>query len=162
MARSRAFSRYNSELVGSYTLFSTGGDWDSTSLFRDGQEFMAAQLFVSLQTPRDYDGQPIRGGLRNGGEMTAYATPQDTSGDVAIFPGKIDLEFPTHKLTIENQTPNFAIEFTQVFLDERDITAEVIEIQINIDANSNQVEGFIVLYKPHFFGADEVATYTLI
>lgn len=94
--------------------------------------------------------------------MTAYATSLDEGQEVAIFPGKIDLEFPTHKVSIENATPQFAIEMTRVWIDEQDVSHEVSEILINIDSERNEVEAYIVLFKPRLFGADEVATYALL
>src|ERR1700722_6258664 len=118
-----------------YFIFNTGGDWDSTTLFLNGQEFPANRLFIQLATGRDQFGDPCRGGLGNGGDMTAYVLPQDdTQGQYAIFPGKIDLEFPLHKLSIENSSPQFAIEFTRVVMDNEDITDKIVDLQIDIDA----------------------------
>ncbi len=145
-----------------YFIFNTGGDWDSTTLYNNGQEFLANQLFIELQVNRDFDGGPLRGGIANGGTITAYAEPQDGSPQYAIFPGKIDLEMPTHKLTIDNSSPQFAFEFTQVIFDNVDVTSEVVEIQVNIDAVNNEVSGYIVLFKHHFLSADEVATFNLL
>lgn len=146
-----------------YFIFSTGGDWDSTTLYNNGQEFLASKLSIELETARDFDGSPVRGGLSNGGTMTAYALPQDDdSSEFAIFPGKIDLEVPTHKLTIENTSPQFAIEFTRVWLDGVEVTDQVVEISVLVDAANNQVSGSITVYKPHFIAADEVATYNLL
>lgn len=140
----------------------TGGDWDTTTLYRDGEEFLASQLYIDLKTMRDEYGETLRGGIENGGEMTAFVVPQDTDQQVAIFPGKIDLDFPTHKVVIENSTPNFAIEFTRVWLDNNDITDQVVEMIVNIDAVNNEVSAYVIVRKPHFFGSDEVATYTLL
>jgi hypothetical protein len=145
-----------------YFIFNTGGDWDSTTLYNNGEEFLADQLFLELQVNRDFDGNPLRGGVGNGGSITAYAQPQNGAAQYAIFPGKVDFEMPAHKLTVVNATPQFAFEFTQVIFDNVDVTAEVVEIQVNIDAVNNEVSGYIVLYKPHFISADEVATYSLL
>ncbi len=148
--------------MANYYLFSTGGDWDTTSLYRNGDQFPASKLYIELQTPRNDDGRPLKNGLQQGAEMTAYATSLDEGQEVAIFPGKIDLEFPTHKVSIENATPQFAIEMTRVWIDEQDVSHEVSEILINIDSERNEVEAYIVLFKPRLFGADEVATYALL
>lgn len=146
-----------------YFIFNTGGDWDSTSLYLNGEEFPANRLLIEAQTGRDYDGDPRRGGFRNGGDMTALVLPQQSgAGEWAIFPGKIDLEFPMHKVTIENQSPTFAIELTRVWLDNREVTEEVLDIGIDINAIDNQVSAFLTLFKPHLLGADEVATYNLL
>ena len=146
-----------------YFIFSTGGDWDSTTLFLNGTEFQASKLFIELQTGRDEFGNMVRGGLSNGGQMQAFVVPQeDGMPEQAIFPGRIDFEFPTHRVTIENQSPMFAIEMTTVILDGQDVSTEVTEIQINIDAVNDDVSAYLTLYRPHVFAADEVATYTLI
>jgi hypothetical protein len=146
-----------------YFIFNTGGDWDSTTLFLNGDEFPADQLYISVQTVRDDFGNYIRGGLANGGEIEAYINPQDPSaGQAAIFPGRIDLEFPTHKVTIENQSPQFAIELTSIVLDGQEVSNEIAEMVVNIDAINNEVSAYLTLYRPHLIAADEVATYTLI
>ena len=146
-----------------YFIFNTGGDWDSTTLFLNGQEFAAAQLFINLETGRDDYGQPARGGIGNGGDMTAYVQPQDTSqGQYVIFPGKIDLEFPLHKISIENPSPQFAIEFTRIVMDNEDVTDRVVDLQVDIDAINDRANAYLSLYRPHFLGADEVASFNLI
>ena len=145
-----------------YFIFNTGGDWDSTTLYRNGDEFLADRLFLSLETGRDEFGNPRRGGLENGGEMSAYALPQGQDAEFALFPGKIDLEFPTHKVTIENNSPNFAIEFTRIWLDNVDVTLQMMELQVDINPVDNQVSAYLTLFKLKFLGADEVATYNLL
>jgi hypothetical protein len=146
-----------------YFIFNTGGDWDSTTLYNNGEEFLASKLFLQLNTTRDMDGRPIRGGLSNGGSMTAYVQPQDeNASEFAIFPGKIDLEVPTHKVSVENTSPQFAIEFTRVWLDGEDVTNQVVDLEFNVDAVNNNVSGYVTIYKPHFLAADEVATFNLL
>jgi hypothetical protein len=49
-----------------------------------------------------------------------------------------------------------------VILDNVDVTSEVVDLEINIDAVNNEVSGFIVLFKHHFLSANEVATYNLL
>ncbi len=146
-----------------YFIFNTGGDWDSTTLFLNGQEFPAARLFIELATGRNEFGDPCRGGLRNGGDMSAYVLPQDdTQGQYAMFPGRIDLEFPLHKVTIENPSPQFAIEFTRVTMDNEDITDRIVDLQVDIDAVEDRATAYLSLYRPHLLGADEVASFNLI
>lgn len=145
-----------------YFIFQTEGSWETTTLFLNGEEFLASRLFIQCETGRDWDGDPVKGGLRNGGQMTAYVQPQDGGVDYALFPGKIDLEFPTRKVTIENQSANFAIEFTRVYLDGQEISDELLDIQIDIDAINNNVTASLTVFRPRLFGADEVATYSLI
>ena len=144
-------------------VFSTGGDWDSTTLFNNGEEVMAAQLFVELHAGRDDYGEPGRGGVNNGGEMTAIVHPQDDpDSEIGIFPGRLELNFPGHSAVIENGHPGFAFEFTQVWFDGHDVTHQVIDLCVDINALENIVNAYITLYKPHWIAADEVATYNLV
>lgn len=146
-----------------YFIFSTGGDWDSTSLYLNGEEFPSQKLIIQFETGRDYDGDPRRGGLENGGQATAYVLPQQGgAGEWAIFPGKIDLEFPTHRVTIENNSPTFAIELTKVRLDSEDVSHQLLDLVVEIDAIENRASAYLTLFKPRLLGADEIATYTLI
>jgi hypothetical protein len=145
-----------------YFIFNTNGDWESTTLYNNGQEFFANKLVLELNCNRDYDGGPLRGGINNGGTISAYAEPQDGNSQYAIFPGKMDFEVPTHKLEIENTSPQFAFEFTRIILDGVDVTNEVVDIEIDVDAVNNEVSGFITLFKHHFLSANEVATYNLL
>src|SRR5437764_1254038 len=97
-------------------VFNTQGDWDTTTLFNNNEEVMAAQLFVELKAGRDEFGNPDRGGIGNGGEMTAIVRPQDDpQSEVGIFPGRLEMKFPGHTLVIENTHPTFAFEFTRVW-----------------------------------------------
>ncbi len=146
-----------------YFIFNTGGDWDSTSLYLNGEEFPANRLYLRFETGRGYDGEPRKGGLGNGGEASCYALPQQSgAGEWALFPGKIDLEFPTHKVTIQNETPTFAIELTRIWLDGTDVSNELLDLEIDVDAIENRVSAYLTLFRPHLFGADEIATTTLI
>lgn len=146
-----------------YFIFSTGGDWDSTSLYLNGEEFPAQKLIIHFETGRNYDGEPRKGGLDNGGEATAFVLPEQTgAGEWAIFPGKIDLEFPTHRVTIENNSPTFAIELTKVRLDSEDVSHMLLDLSVEIDAIENRASAYLTLFKPRLLGADEIATYTLI
>lgn len=144
-------------------VFSTGGDWDSTTLFKNGREWLAAQLFVELHAGRDDDGEPVRGGIANGGEMTAIVRPQDNPQvEEGIFPGRLEMSFPGHTLAVENTHPNFAIEFTRVWYNGREVTREVLDLYVDVNSVDNFVKAYIVLYKAHWLSADEVATYTII
>lgn len=143
--------------------FKTGGDWDSTTLFNNGTEVMAAQLFVELHAGRDGYGDPNRGGVADGGEITAIVRPQDDpEQQIGIFPGRLDLIFPGHQITIENVHPAFAFEFTRVWYNGRDVTNNVVDIYVDINATDNVVKAYITLYKAHWLGSDEVATYNII
>jgi len=146
-----------------YFIFSTGGDWDSTSLFLNGDNYPASRLYIGLQTQRDAYGNPVRGGVQNGAQIEAFVMPQDADArEQAIFPGRIDLEFPTHKVTISNDSPMFSAELTSITIDGREISDQILEMQINIDSVANEVSAYLMIYKPHTFAADEVATYNLL
>ena len=146
-----------------YFIFNTGGDWDSTGLYLNGDEFPANRLYLKFETGRDASGDPRKGGVGNGGDATCFVIPQkDGAREWAIFPGRIDLEFPTHKVTIVNETPNFSIEMTAVTLDGQDVSHEILDLEIDIDAIEDRAGAYLTLFKPRLFGADEIATYTLL
>jgi hypothetical protein len=146
-----------------YFIFNTGGDWDSTTLFLNGDEYPANKLYIEIQAPTDEFGNVVRGGLSNGGQIQAYLIPQDPNPiEQAIFPGRIDLEFPTHKISIINESPQFAVEMTSIILDGQEIADQITEMIVNIDAIENEVSAYVTVYKHHVFAADEVATYTLL
>jgi hypothetical protein len=143
--------------------FKTGGDWDSTFLYNNGEEVLAAQLFVELHAGRDEFGEPCMGGIGAGGEMTAIVRPQSNPEvEQGIFPGRLQMDFPGHSIVIENNHPGFAFEFTRVWYNGRDVSENVIEVHVDIDAINDNVSAYIMLYKPHWITSDEVATYTIL
>ncbi|HLI47584.1 MAG TPA: hypothetical protein VKV18_02675 [Chthonomonas sp.] len=144
-------------------VFKTEGDWDTTTLFNNGEEFPASQLYVELHAGRNEFGEPAQGGIRLGGEIDAYVAPQDNpSARVGMFPGRLEMYFPGHSLMIENTHPAFAFEFTRVFYNGQDVTNHVVDLLVNIDAVNDQVSAYITLYKAHWLGPDEVATFTIL
>lgn len=144
-------------------VFKTGGDWDSTTLFNNGQEVPANRLFVDAQTGRNDYGEPDTGGVNLGGDMTAYIEAQDTpSEQTPIFPGRLVIRVPNHEVVVENTHPQFLFEATQVWLDQQDVSNNLLELHLDVDAVNNNVQAYISLYKAHFFSADEVATVNLL
>jgi hypothetical protein len=144
-------------------IFSTGGDWDSTTLHNNGQEVMAAELYVDAKTGRNEFGEPDRGGVANGGEIVAYVRPQENpEQQIAIFPGRLEMTFPGHTLVIENTHPTFAFEFTRIWHNGRDVTHNIVEAFVDINAIDNDVKAYLTLYKPHWLTSDEVATYNIL
>ncbi len=144
-------------------VFRTGGDWDSTYLENNGQEVMAAQLFVEVHAGRDDFGDPCMGGINNGGEMTAIVRPQDDpSQEIGIFPGRLEMVFPGHIIIVENTHPGFAFEFSRVLYNSRDVTDNLVDLYVDINAADNVVSAYITLFKPHWITSDEVATYTIL
>ena len=146
-----------------HMVFNTGGDWDSTTLFNNNQEVLAAELLVDLKTGRNEYGEPERGGVGNSGEMVALVRPQDDpQREIGIFPGRLEMTFPGHAIVIENTHPTFAFEFTRVWYNGRDVTHNVMEVFVDINAVDNDVKAHITLFKPHWITADEVATYNIL
>jgi hypothetical protein len=144
-------------------VFQTAGDWDSTTLSNNGEEVLAAQLFVELHAGRDSYGDPDRGGVLDGGEITAtIRTQADPQDPVGIFPGRLEMAFPGHTLQLENTHPTFAFEFTRVWYNGRDVTDKIVDLYVDINAVDNVVQAYVTLYKAHWLGSDEVATYTII
>src|SRR5437588_1548900 len=144
-------------------VFRTGGDWDSTFLENNGAEVLAAQLFVELHAGRDDWGNPNVGGVNAGGEMTAIVRPQDDpQQEIGIFPGRLEMVFPGHLIIVENTHPGFAFEFTRVLYNGRDVTDNVVDLYVDVNAVDDVVRAYITLYKPHWITADEVATYTIV
>jgi hypothetical protein len=144
-------------------VFNTGGDWDSTTLYNNGTEWLAAQLFVELHAGRDGYGDPAAGGISLGGEITAIVRPQDDpQQEEGIFPGRLEMNFPGHSLVMENTSPMFAIEFTRVWYNGQDVTNNVLDVYVDINVVDNVVKAYLTLYKPHWFTSDEVATFNII
>jgi len=140
-------------------IFRTGGDWDSTTLFNNNQEVMAAQLFVELRAGRDDFDQPDRGGVNNGGEITAIVRPQDDpEAELGIFPGRLEIDFPGHSIVLENTHPMFEFVFTRVWYNGWDVTNNIVDVYVDVNAVDNVVQAYITLYRAHWFGSDEVAT----
>ncbi len=144
-------------------VFTTGGDWDTTTLYNNGAEFSAAQLYVELVTGRDEYGEPAAGGIQLGGEITAIVRPQDNAdSEFGIFPGRLELNFPGHQIVLENTHPGFVFEFTRALYNGRDVTNDLLDIYVDINAVDNVVKAYITLYKNHWFSRDEVATFNII
>jgi len=144
-------------------IFRTGGDWDSTTLFNNGQEVLASQLFVEINAGRDEWGDPCAGGIECGGQATAVVRPQSNPNqEIGIFPGRLELVFPGHQIVIDNTHPMFAFEFTRVWHNGYDVTEQVVDFYCDINAIDNVVKAYITIYRPHWISADEVATYTIL
>jgi hypothetical protein len=144
-------------------VFSTGGDWDSTTLYDGGSEVLAAQLFVQVQAGRDDFGQPCDGGVRAGGELTAIVRPQDDPDrPIGIFPGRLEMNFPGHTIVMENMHPAAAFEFTRVWYNGVEATDHVIEVYVDINAADDVVKAYLTLFRPHWIATDEVVTYNVL
>ena len=114
---------------------------------------------VELRAGRDDFDQPDRGGVNDGGEITAIVRPQDNpQAELGIFPGRLEIDFPGHSIIIENMHPMFDFVFTRVWYNGRDVTNNIVDVYLDINAVDNVVQCYITLYRAHWFGSDEVAT----
>lgn len=143
-------------------VFRTGGDWDSTTLFNNGVEVMAAQLFVDLRAGRDDYGNPDAGGIYDGTDLTAIVRPQDNPlAPVDILPGRLTVQFPGHEVVIENYHPLVLLDNTQVWYNGENITRRVVDVYVDVNSVDDVVKAYVALYKPHWIAADEVITYAI-
>ena len=143
-------------------IFTTGGDWDSTTLYNDGQEVLATELFLELHSGRDMDGDPVSGGVSTGGQFEAFLRLQDEPDrQYPLFPGRIKFIFPGHELLVENLHPACLFELTRVWYNGQDVTNHVMDVYVDIDADENVVKAYVTLFRGHWFSSDEVATYNI-
>ena len=143
--------------------FQTGGDWASTTLYNNGVEVPAAQLFVELRAGRDEWDNPMRGGIYDGTDVTALIRPQDNPDDALdILPGKLTLTFPGHSIVLENYHPMVEPDATRVWYNGQDITNRVVDVYVDVNALEDTVKAFVTVYKPHWIAADEAITYTIV
>ena len=143
--------------------FQTGGDWSSTTLYNNGVEVPAAQLFVELRAGRDEYDNPIRGGIYDGTDLTAIVRPQDNPDNALdILPGKLTLTFPGHAIVLENYHPLVTPEATRVWYNGQEITNRVVDVYVDVNAQDDAVKAFVSVYKPHWIATDEVITYTIV
>ena len=144
-------------------IFRTGGSWDTTTLYNNGQEVATAQLYIELHAGRDYDGSPTDGGIANGADLTALVRPQDDPmAPWDIFPGRITLEFPNYSIALENTHPAVILEDTRLFLNGENVTDRLVDLVVDINAVDDVVSAYITLYKNHWFRRDEVITHTIV
>lgn len=143
--------------------FRTGGDWDSTTLYNNGREVPAAQLYIELRAGRDEWGNPVSGGIFEGADLSALIRPADNPmAPFDILPGRIALDFPGYSLVLENFHPGVYLESTRVWMNGRDITDEVIDLYVDINAVDDVVTAWVAVYKDRFLFRDEVITHTII
>ncbi|MFX8727433.1 hypothetical protein ABTM60_19085, partial [Acinetobacter baumannii] len=78
------------------------------------------------------------------------------------FPGSLQIEVPRHKLNIVNRDPHFAFENTQVYYQEIEVTMQMAELYLEIDADQNIVQCYISLFQGHGIGSGNAETFTLL
>ena len=143
--------------------FQPGGDWSNTTLYNNGVEVPAAQLFVELRAGRDAWDNPTRGGIYEGTDLTASVRPQDNPDDAFdILPGRLTLTFPGHTVVLENYHPMVEPASTRVWYNGQEITDRVVDVYMDINALSDSVKAFVTVYKAHWIAADEAVTYTIV
>ena len=144
-------------------VFRTGGDWDSTTLFNNGFEVAAAQLFVELRAGRDEWDEPTRGGIYEGCDLSALVRPQDTPEDpFDILPGRLTLLFPNGEVILENPHPGVSLDQTQVYLNNENITDRIVDLYVDINAVDDVVSAWLTTVKSRFFRRDEIITHTFL
>jgi len=143
--------------------FQTGGDWSSTTLYNNGVEVPAAQLFIELRAGRDEWDNPARGGIYNGTDLTALVRPQNNPEEaVDILPGRLTLTFPGHSVVLENYHPMVEPDSTRVWYNGQEITDRVVEVYVDVNALEDVVKAYVTVYKAHWIAADEAITYTIV
>jgi hypothetical protein len=144
-------------------IFRTGGDWDSTSLYNNGYEIAAAQLYIELRAGRDDFGDEVHGGIWEGADLTALIRPADDPlAPFDIFPGRISLEFPGYTVVMENLHPAVDMRHLQVWFNGEDITERVVDIVVDINALDDFVQAYASVYKSRFLLRDEVITHNIL
>ncbi len=144
-------------------VFHTQGDWDSTTLFNNGMEVAAAQLFVELRAGRDDFGNPMDGGIFEGADLSALVRPQEAPDDpFDVLPGRLTLEAPGHTIILENYHPHVELDQTRVWYNGEEVTERVVDLYVDINALDDVVQAFLTVYKPRWIRRDEVITYTLL
>ncbi len=144
-------------------IFQTGGDWSSTTLYNNGVEVLAAELFVEVRAGRDEYDNPVQGGIYDGTDLTAYVRPQDNpDAPIDILPGKLTLTFPDHEIVLENYHPLMDPQTTRVWYNGQDVTNRVVDVYVDVNALEDVVKAFVSVYKPHWISTDEVITYTIV
>lgn len=143
--------------------FQTGGDWSSTTLYNNGVEVLAAQLFVQVLAGRDEWDNPVRGGIYDGTDLTALVRPQqDPEQAWDILPGRVTLTFPGHVVVLENYHPMVDPDATRVWYNGQDVTDRIVDVYVDINALDDIVKAYVTVYKPHWIRTDEVITYTIV
>ena len=142
-------------------LFSTFGTWDNTNLVNNGTEQInASRLFIHLLT----DG---RHGVRNGGEISCYVTPEDNPGvQTGLIPGRFEADlhstaYGDNNIVLENNDPTAEFRATQMTYNGLDVTDTVHEFYLEVDYPQNIVSAYLRLVKRHLLG-DELETVTLL
>jgi hypothetical protein len=144
-------------------VFRTGGSWDTTTLFNNGYEVAAAQLFVELRAGRDEWGEPVDGGIFEGADLAALVRPADDPHNPwDVLPGRLTMEFPGYALVLENYHPAVYMDHTRIYMNGENITDRVIDLYVDVNAVDNVVSAYVTVYKNNWFRRDEVITHTIV
>lgn len=140
------------------------GTWEGTTLTNGGLEVPAAELYLMLQTGRNEFGEPVPGGVNLGGDSEAfYRLSEYPDVQQGIFPGRIVLQLPGGSMSIENWNPMGPVmEAMQVFYNGHLITQNLLDLELNINADANIMSCFVRIYQPNWLIGDEIVEYNLI
>ncbi len=110
----------------------------------------------------DETDQPVAGGISLGGEIQAWLRPQDCLDDeIPIFPGSIRFTTPLGELVLENKSPDLDFADTLVFWNGVEITNNILDVRIDVNAVDNIVESEIKIYEPRILVEDEIHSVSL-
>lgn len=138
-------------------VFTTQGDWDTTTLTNNNEEVLANRLFVHFQQQID------RKGNRGEGEFTAIIRTQDNPDeDAGVFPGTLTVNVPNHVIVIHNTDPHFEFEQTRIEYQEIDVTESLSEFHLEIDSVENIVQGYITLWQGPIATNEPYETFTIL
>lgn len=144
-------------------VFRTEGSWDTTTLFNNGYEVAAAQLYIELRAGRDDYGDEVAGGIWEGADLTALVRPADDPlAPFDIFPGRISLEFPGYRIVLENDHPEVDLRHLRIWFNGDDVTSRIVDLVVDINAVDDFVQAFATIYKSRFLLRDEVITHNII
>ena len=112
---------------------------------------------LEIRAGRDEFDEPMDGGIWEGCDMTAFVSPMENpDAPFDALPGRVTLRFPFHEVIVENLTPFVDARGTRVFLDGRDVSDQLVDLVVNIDAGNDMVEAVISVYRNRFLFSDEV------
>lgn len=143
-------------------VFQTQGEWATTTLYNNSEEVAAAQLFIELQAGRDEYGNPDRGGIYDGTDLTAIVRlSDDPDTPIDLLPGCVTLNFPGHTILLENYHPMVELDATRVTYNGNDVTNRIVDLYVDVNAVDDVVKAYITIYKAHWIATDEAITYSI-